>query len=388
MANISAIKLPDGYTYTIVDNTSGWTKNTGTVTSVRVQATSPVQSSTSTAQSASLNTTISLADAYGDTKNPYGTKTANYVLAGPTSGSATAPTFRALVAADIPIADWAKANTKPSYNFSEIGNKPTTVGGYGITNAYTKTEIDTLITNLPEPMIFKGSLGTGGTITTLPTAAAANEGYTYKVITAGTYASQTAKIGDTFISDGSNWILIPSGDEPSGTVTSVKVQGSNGLTGSGTVTDSGTITISHATGTGISSSNSGRTYIQSVTLDSYGHVTGLTTATETVTNSDTKNTAGSNDTSNKIFLVGTTSQTTGSNALQTYSHDTAYVGTDGCLYSGGNKVLTSHQSLANYVPTSRTVNGKALSSDISLTAADVGALPSDTTIPTIQLVRW
>lgn len=46
--------------------------------------------------------TFSLADTYGDTKNPYGTKTANYVLAGPTSGSAAAPSFRALVAADIP----------------------------------------------------------------------------------------------------------------------------------------------------------------------------------------------------------------------------------------------------------------------------------------------
>lgn len=78
------------------------TPNAGTVTSVRVQATSPVQSSTSTAQSTSLNTTISLANGYGDTKNPYGTKTANYVLAGPTTGSAAAPSFRQLVAADIP----------------------------------------------------------------------------------------------------------------------------------------------------------------------------------------------------------------------------------------------------------------------------------------------
>lgn len=69
-----------------------------------------------------------------------------------------------------------------------------------------------------------------------------------------------------------------------GTVTSVKVQGSNGLTGSGTVTSSGTITISHDdTSSQASSSNSGRTYIQSVTLDDYGHVTGLTTATETAT---------------------------------------------------------------------------------------------------------
>lgn len=74
---------------------------TGTVTSVQVQATSPVVSSTNTAQTSSLNTTISLADAYGDTKNPYGSKTANYVLAAP-NGSAGAPSFRALVAADIP----------------------------------------------------------------------------------------------------------------------------------------------------------------------------------------------------------------------------------------------------------------------------------------------
>ena len=54
------------------------------------------------------------------------------------------------------------------------------------------------------------------------------------------------------------------------------------------------------------------------------------------TNTDTKNTAGSTDTSSKIFLVGATSQT--ANA-QTYSHDTVYVGTDGCLYSNGHRVI-------------------------------------------------
>jgi len=45
--------------------------------------------------------TIALATAYGDTVNPYASKTANYVLASP-NGSSGAPTFRALVAADIP----------------------------------------------------------------------------------------------------------------------------------------------------------------------------------------------------------------------------------------------------------------------------------------------
>lgn len=58
---------------------------------------------------------------------------------------------------------------------------------------------------------------------------------------------------------------------------------------------------------------------------------------------DTKNTAGSTDTSSKIFLIGATSQATNP---QTYSQDTTYVGTDGCLYSGGSKVLTAHQDIS------------------------------------------
>ena len=69
------------------------------------------------------------------------------------------------------------------------------------------------IDNLPEPMVFKGTLGTGGTITSLPTASSSNKGFTYKVITAGTYASQSAKVGDVFTSNATEWVLIPSGDE-------------------------------------------------------------------------------------------------------------------------------------------------------------------------------
>lgn len=65
----------------------------GTVTSVT--GTSPVVSSGGTTPA------ISLASGYGDTQNPYASKTANYVLAAP-NGSAGAPTFRAIVAADIP----------------------------------------------------------------------------------------------------------------------------------------------------------------------------------------------------------------------------------------------------------------------------------------------
>lgn len=50
---------------------------------------------------------------------------------------------------------------------------------------------------------------------------------------------------------------------------------------------------------------------------------------------DTKNTAGATDSSSKLYLIGATSQTANP---QTYSQDTAYVDTDGCLYSNSKKV--------------------------------------------------
>lgn len=53
----------------------------------------------------SAATTIALSANYGDTQNPYASKTANYILAAP-NGSAGVPTFRALVASDIPALNY------------------------------------------------------------------------------------------------------------------------------------------------------------------------------------------------------------------------------------------------------------------------------------------
>lgn len=80
------------------DSTAGYWKNVtsstlGFVTSVT--GTSPVVSS------GGATPAISLAASYGDTQNPYASKTANYILAAP-DGAAGVPTFRAVVAADIP----------------------------------------------------------------------------------------------------------------------------------------------------------------------------------------------------------------------------------------------------------------------------------------------
>ncbi len=55
----------------------------------------------------------------------------------------------------------------------------------------------------------------------------------------------------------------------------------------------------------------------------------------------------------------------------------SYIGSEGAYY-------TKAEADSNFVPQTRTVNSKALSSDITLTASDVGALPSSTVIPTVN----
>lgn len=128
----------------------GYTSNAGTVTSVRVQATSPVVSSVNTAQTGSLNTTISLANNYGDTKNPYAAKTKNMVLAGPSSGNNAVPKFRALVADDLPTIPYSKLSGTPTV-VSNIGysnfNLTKTVGGTTTTVVNGNTIVENAFNN-------------------------------------------------------------------------------------------------------------------------------------------------------------------------------------------------------------------------------------------------
>ena len=164
---------------------------------------------------------------------------------------------------------------------------------------------------LPHPMQYKGTLGTNGTITSLPSAASSNEGFTYKVITAGTYDSQEAKIGDVFISNGSAWTLIPSGDDIDDSWRNIKVNGTEEL-GSGvstgaidfdssddinatwtTIGNKIKFTHSNSVTAGTAGSSSDNTQIKTtgenitfqvpyVTYNSKGHVTSAGTHTETV----------------------------------------------------------------------------------------------------------
>jgi hypothetical protein len=104
------VALTQGGTTTITGTYPNFTISSadqfqGTVTSVT--GTSPV------ASSGGATPAISLSAGYGDTLNPYASKTANFVLAAP-NGSAGVPTFRAVVAADIPTLNQNTTGTAAS----------------------------------------------------------------------------------------------------------------------------------------------------------------------------------------------------------------------------------------------------------------------------------
>lgn len=144
-----------GFTPYNSTNPNGYVTSSG-VTSVTIAATSPVVSSTATAQTgSSVSTTISLANSYGDTKNPYGNKTANYVLAGPSSGNAAAPTFRALVAADIPSITKSKISDFPASLKNPNALK---IKVYSGTSASTDTSYDGSTANQSVEVAGKGAI--------------------------------------------------------------------------------------------------------------------------------------------------------------------------------------------------------------------------------------
>ena len=126
----------------------------GTVTGVT--ATSPVASSGGTAP------VISLSANYGDTLNPYASKTANYVLAAP-NGAAGVPTFRAVVAADIPTLNQNTTGTA-------AGLSATLAIASGGTGQTTAAAAITALTGTQTSAYYLRSNGTNATLSALSAA--------------------------------------------------------------------------------------------------------------------------------------------------------------------------------------------------------------------------
>ena len=196
-------------------------------------------------------------------------------------------------------ADKTTINSLKSAAFKDVTNTYSASG----TDPVSGQAVAEALSLLPEPMKFKGTVGTGGTVTALPVDGSAAVGDTYKVITDGTYAGQEARVGDTFIceaktSSANTWTYIPSGDEPGGTVTNVTIKATSPIVVDTTaaITTAGTRTISHAN-SGATAGNYGDSSAQTpgyggtfkvpyVSVNATGHVTGISEHTVTIPASD------------------------------------------------------------------------------------------------------
>lgn len=137
-----------------------------------------------------------------------------------------------------------------------------------------------------DAMRFKGTIGTGGDVTALPTTGV-QIGDTYRVITAGTYAGQTCEIGD---------LIIATATTPTWTVAQTNIDGAITSISSGTgisVTGSGASrTVALASGVATAGSKGdttnqtpswGDTFkVTSETIDTYGRTTALAEHTVTI----------------------------------------------------------------------------------------------------------
>ena len=169
----------------------------GTVTSVT--GTSPVVSS------GGATPDISLASGYGDTQNPYASKSANYVLAAP-NGAAGVPTFRPIAVADI-----------PTLNQNTTGTAANVTGIVAVANGGTGTSTPSLVagTNItvtgtwPNQTINASGGGSSSTpitqnldqVTSNQTIASGSNGFSVGPITVASGYSVT-------VASGQRWVII------------------------------------------------------------------------------------------------------------------------------------------------------------------------------------
>jgi hypothetical protein len=222
----------------------------GTVTSVT--GTSPVVSS------GGATPAISLATNYGDTLNPYASKTANFFLAAP-SGAAGAPTFRAIVAADIPTLNQnttgTASNVTGTVAIANGGTGATTrqnamdaLAGAVTSGQYLRGDGTDVVMSAIQvadvPTLNQNTTGNAANVTGTVAITNGGTGATSKVAAFDALSPTTTK-GDLIVSDGTDnirlgvgtntYVLTADSLEPSG----LKWSPAGGGGGSGTVTSVG-----------------------------------------------------------------------------------------------------------------------------------------------------
>lgn len=407
----------------------------GTVTSVRVQAGTGLASSQSTAQSTTLNTTISIASGYKlPTTTEWGNKQdaisdlstirdgasagATAVQPGDLSTVATSGSYNDLINKPTIPAAQVNSDWNATSGVAQILNKPTipTVGNAEIEIQKNGTKVDSFTANqsgnkktinITVPTNNNELTNGAGYITSsdIPTNVSAftnDAGYltshqNIKTLKTDNTTGQTASSGEALTGSGTinlhkvaktgsyndllNKPTIPtiidtysatSSDGMSGkavaSAISNKADKATSLSGYG-ITDSYTKTEVDGMISSVYKPAGSVAFASLPTLAAgvLGNVYNVTDAF-TTTNDFVEGSGKSYPAGTNVVVVNT-----GTSSSPTYKFD----------------VLSGFVDLSGYVPTSRTINGKALTGNISLSASDVGALPDSTTIPqgTVTSVR-
>jgi predicted nucleic acid-binding Zn-ribbon protein len=168
-------------------------------------------------------------------------------------------------------------------------------------------------------------------------------------------------------------------------ITSTKISNWDTAYGWGDHSTAGYLTSHPSISAASSSNNGGRTYIQDILLDGNGHVTGITTATETVTNTDTNYYVDglSFDTATGVLTAsvnGATNQTVdldGRYSLSSHNHDSDYVNVSGdtmtgklTVNSGGALIQNSGSSQSTVLTIEQTADVGSTSDLLIKTAYD------------------
>lgn len=201
--------------------------------------------------------------------------------------------------------------------------------------AATKQYVDTQITTkiaASDAMVFKGTLGSNGTVTAVPTTGVV-KGDTYKIITAGTYAGSACKVGDLIIALNSgdleatatNWAYVPSGNENETTIkysTTTQNLTTSAKTGAITLAEGATKQVDTSIGAGSTSTKLPTSAAVASFVEGKGYATNAfknitvgSTTIEADSNADTLTlTAGSNvtitpDATNDKITISSTNTT-------------------------------------------------------------------------------
>jgi len=266
------------------------------------------------------------------------------------------------LAADGSKLDGVEANATADQTGAEI---KTAYEGEANTNAYTDAEktklsgieagadvtdtanvtasgalMDSEVTNLAQVKAFDSSDYATAAQGTTADAALARSGGT--MTGAITFASGQTFDGRDVSADGSKLDGIESGATADQTITA-----GSGLTGGGT----GNVTLSHAdTSSQASVNNSGATVVQDVTVDTYGHVTGLGSKTMTLADLGYTGATNANYITNNNQLTNGAGYTTftANQSLNTTSSPTfSNPNLTSALRMGGTQVLSSGRALTN-----------------------------------------